>query len=1064
MRKVRSILVLFFLSLMHAGVAHAQWVQTNGPYGGMIISFAVSGTNLFAGTWGGGVFLSTNNGTNWTSVNDGLTNTNVSAIAVSGTNLFAGTGGGVFLSTNNGTSWTEVNNGLTSTSIQALAVSGTNLFAGIVGGVFRSANNGTSWTAVKNGLPDTSVPHLSVNGTNSWVFALAVSGTNLFAGTASSGVFLSTNNGTNWTAVNMGLTNTSVRSLAVDTNGAGDTNLFAGTYGGGVFLSTNNGTSWTAVNNGLTNTNVSAFAVSGTNLFAGTYDGGVFLSTNNGTSWTAVNDGLANKNVSALAVSGTNLFAGTRGGGVFLSTNNGETSTATGLTNPSAGALAVSGTNLLAGTGGGGSGNHLISNKEYRSKVESSFKEREQLAHHRKDKLFNVFGSGLSLQQEEALKFLFAYMPLNDLADYDGDFFLANANIALKTRNESPWGKSIPEDIFLHYVLPFRVVNENLDSFRIAYYDEIQARVKGMDATDAALEINHWCHEKVTYQKIPGSNTGPVTTILSAWGKCGTESIFTVASLRTAGLPARWVFLPLLAHKDNWDHAWVEVWIDGKWHYMGACSPQPVLDWAGHTEIARRAMLTWTWSFGAKDGQENTTECYRTYSLVNALSKYAVTKTIKVKVLDTNNVPVKDALVEYLLYTSAQFRRLAEVPTDEFGISQFETGLGDLLIWARKGDDFNFKHVSVSDIDTLDLILNLKPADNSFQELDLGVPIVREPLTGPATELIAANTKRTNEEDMIRQAYIDSWMKPEEAANLAKELGADPEIVKDLIRRSMGNYKSIASFLTHTPALDRSLAITLLKQVSDQDLRDTKEEIFADHLNNVIRFENTHGAYDYELYSQYVLNPSIPSLGGWRIVAWRKHLFESMPAGFRQDAINDPSILIKYVNNNIVITPEDSEVYFNHSPKGVDELKVSDSHYRDIYFVALCRSLGIPSRLEPGSNVPQYYFKKEWHDVWFAGTGRNQPLSGQGFIRFSSGETNPVPKYNTHFTIARFENGRYKTVQKRVDFKDELALVPGHYMLVTGNRINDSKILSSLSFFELKENEHKAIDIKSLSQ
>jgi len=73
MYKVRSILVLFFLSLMHAGVAHAQWVQTNGPYGGMINSFAVTGANLFAGTYGGGVFLSTNNGTSWTEVNTGLT-------------------------------------------------------------------------------------------------------------------------------------------------------------------------------------------------------------------------------------------------------------------------------------------------------------------------------------------------------------------------------------------------------------------------------------------------------------------------------------------------------------------------------------------------------------------------------------------------------------------------------------------------------------------------------------------------------------------------------------------------------------------------------------------------------------------------------------------------------------------------------------------------------------------------------------------------------------------------------------------------------------------------------
>jgi photosystem II stability/assembly factor-like uncharacterized protein len=133
MNKVRSIVVLFLLSLMHGGVAHAQWVQTNGPYGGRIISLAVSGTNLFAGT-GGGVFLSTNNGTSWAAVNNGVTNTNVSALAVSGTNLFAGTEGGVFRSTNNGTSWTAVNNGVTNTNVSALAVSGTNLFAGTWGG------------------------------------------------------------------------------------------------------------------------------------------------------------------------------------------------------------------------------------------------------------------------------------------------------------------------------------------------------------------------------------------------------------------------------------------------------------------------------------------------------------------------------------------------------------------------------------------------------------------------------------------------------------------------------------------------------------------------------------------------------------------------------------------------------------------------------------------------------------------------------------------------------------------------------------------------------------------
>ena len=329
-----------FLLLVSVGVTPllAQWVQTERIYGGFVYSFAISGTNLFAGTYGG-VFLSTNNGTSWTAA--GLPNSRVNALAFSGANLFAGTdGNGVFLSTNNGTNWTAVNTGLTNPIVQTLAVLGTNLFVGTLErGAFLSTNNGTSWTAVNSGL------------TNPHVLSLAVSGTNLFAGTSSGGVFLSSNNGANWAAVNTGLTNTVVMSLAFS-----GTNLFAGTFGDGAFLSTNNGTSWTPINTGLPEFNyVDAFAFSGTNLFAGTYRG-VFLSTNNGTSWSAINTGLASGYVYALAVLGTNLFAGNSGAGVFLSTNSGTSWTAvnTGLTNLPVLSLAVSGTNIFAGTSCGG--------------------------------------------------------------------------------------------------------------------------------------------------------------------------------------------------------------------------------------------------------------------------------------------------------------------------------------------------------------------------------------------------------------------------------------------------------------------------------------------------------------------------------------------------------------------------------------------------------------------------------------------------------------------------------------------------------------------------------------
>jgi hypothetical protein len=105
-------IVLGFLHLMLTVLLdlmnplNAQWIQTNGPYGGYINSFTVNGTNIFVGTLSSGVFRSTNNGAGWIAVNSGLPmNASVNALAVNGTNVFAGSWGyGVFRSTNNGTS------------------------------------------------------------------------------------------------------------------------------------------------------------------------------------------------------------------------------------------------------------------------------------------------------------------------------------------------------------------------------------------------------------------------------------------------------------------------------------------------------------------------------------------------------------------------------------------------------------------------------------------------------------------------------------------------------------------------------------------------------------------------------------------------------------------------------------------------------------------------------------------------------------------------------------------------------------------------------------------------
>jgi len=219
---------------------------------------------------------------------------------------------------------------------------GTNLFAGTAGsGVFRSTNNGASWTQVITGLTYTTVSSLEVMGTN------------VFAGTLYGGIYLSTDSGTSW--IQTGLADTSVLSLAVM-----GTNILAGTYGHGVFISTDNGANW--LQTSMSNPTVYALAVSGTNLFAGT-NYSVYLSINTGTSWTAIGSDLPNYSVYSFGVSPNetnsgNLYTGTNYGFVYLSYNNGMNwnQVASNLYDNDApvSSLAVMGTNLFAGTAGSG--------------------------------------------------------------------------------------------------------------------------------------------------------------------------------------------------------------------------------------------------------------------------------------------------------------------------------------------------------------------------------------------------------------------------------------------------------------------------------------------------------------------------------------------------------------------------------------------------------------------------------------------------------------------------------------------------------------------------------------
>jgi photosystem II stability/assembly factor-like uncharacterized protein len=312
---------------------------------------AVKGNNIYAGAGLGngesGVFLSTNNGTNWSKINNGLTDTLVSAITISDDNVFAGTSSGTFRSTNNGADWSIAQNGLpVNTYVRSLNVKEDKILAGTdKDGIFISTDDGLTWTSADNGLPVSNILTLAINGNN------------ILAGTNGDGVYLSTDNGAHWNESSNGLINTSIDAMVISGN-----NIFSAAGNEGIFLSSNEGVSWSHLKNGIPDAYIYSLALGGNNIFAGTRTSGVFMSTDNGAGWVAANNGLSLGNVEnfiSVAASGDNILAGTYEGHVYLSNNNninwksiGDFGTARSIN-----ALTMSGNNIFAAIGqGNGSG------------------------------------------------------------------------------------------------------------------------------------------------------------------------------------------------------------------------------------------------------------------------------------------------------------------------------------------------------------------------------------------------------------------------------------------------------------------------------------------------------------------------------------------------------------------------------------------------------------------------------------------------------------------------------------------------------------------------------------
>jgi len=709
---------------------------------------------------------------------------------------------------------------------------------------------------------------------------------------------------------------------------------------------------------------------------------------------------------------------------------------------------------------------HFLTEKKYRKQVQVDFEVRKDLAKNRATELFSVFDDkSLTPQEKEALQFLYAYMPLSDLADYDGNFFLNQVRYAFKAQNEMPWGEDIPEDIFRHFVLVYRVNNENLDNARMVIFNELKDRIKEMNMADAALEINHWCHEKVTYRPSDSRTSAPLATIRTGFGRCGEESTLTVTAMRAMGIPARQCYTPRWAHCDD-NHAWVEVWVDGKWHYIGACEPEPELDMAWFTIPATRAMMVHSNVFGKCNNLGERNLETELYAVVNMLSNYTNTKRIKVIVTDENNMPTADATVKFKLYNYAEYYPLASVNTDENGEAALTTGYGDLLVWASKEGKYGYRKVDVREKDEITLMIDKESGKEYVEQLEMIPPDAGTKRKEVTKEQYELHNKRLQHEDSLRNAYLNTFIKEDETKHIKTD-NLTPEQVWHFIQKSEGNYMEIMKFIEQNSEKKHGLFIyEFLKSLSDKDLRDATADILQEHIT-LYHPEK----YPFDVYVKGILPARIANEG---LRTWRNYLYYNLTEQLGKGITSQH--LIDWINTHIILLPNDNYYRAPISPKGVFDLKLTDKHSLNIFFVAAFRAIDIPAYLDGATNRVFVWENGEWNmspaDLKEEGKrkkGEEEKEVSNGNLILKVQDGFLKPEYWIHYTIAKFADGDFITFDYENDprvsnFPATLELEPGYYMLSTGNRYSDGETLSQIDFFNIEpaQTVSKSITLREL--
>ncbi|MEG1505753.1 MAG: transglutaminase domain-containing protein, partial [Lachnospiraceae bacterium] len=525
------------------------------------------------------------------------------------------------------------------------------------------------------------------------------------------------------------------------------------------------------------------------------------------------------------------------------------------------------------------------------------------------------------------MKYLYGNMPYSDMGNYSFETFLDYALHGVTLWEESQEVRELSEEMYLNYVLYHRINEEEITPCRSFFCAQLKNRLQGMSSREAALEVNYWCAQEATYQSTDDRTLSPMTVYRRGNGRCGEESTFTVSALRSVGIPARQVYVPKWSHCDD-NHAWVEVWCDGKWGFMGACEPEPILNKGWFTNASSRAMMVNSRWFDSLKPTEEIIGQSGMVTMVNQLQRYAKAEEIIISVKDIDGQPVQGANVVFEILNYSEFSQIAETATDEHGIARLTTGLGSICIRVRKEEKYAERMMNTKGEKECDIVLEVSPVKESWQPFDMiapkdapvntNMPTKEQRKEGNVKEAKATQKRRTKVETSV-------WKEREDFLNKEKSYGP--------LRKGM------------------------LRVLTEKDQTDCICSVLEEHLQYALAYQKN---MDQELFVRYVLNPRIADEV---LTKYRESIEGAFTEEQKQIFRQQPKRIWEYIKENIHACKEKERDSLITVPAALLKLRVGSERSQKVLFVAIARTLGIPARLHFADGEMEYFTKGEFHRI-----------------------------------------------------------------------------------------------------